>query len=99
MNNIDSFILNLEKLDKPFSKNRSRSYYRHHRNRSIRSKKEKISYNYWNYKYDGMYSKGKIHCSCSSCKYSKKFNVKKKTWINSSILMKEQCNDYFNSPS
>ena len=46
--------------------NRSRAYYRHHRERCI-NRKKKIAKSYWNYKFDGQYSKGKIHCSCWMC--------------------------------
>ena len=27
------------------------------------------------YKFDGMYSKGKIHCGCKLCAYSKQFDL------------------------
>ena len=46
--------------------NRSRDYYRHHRERAIQRKKG-IARRYWHYNHDGQYSKGKIHCSCRMC--------------------------------
>ncbi len=46
--------------------NRSRAYYRDVRKRAIHHKKH-ISRHYWNYKFDGQYSKGKVYCSCPDC--------------------------------
>lgn len=51
--------------------NRPRDYYRKMRAKHIKRKKEIVSH--WNgfedglYKYDGKYSKNKIHCSCPLC--------------------------------
>lgn len=49
--------------------NRGRAYYRHHRDRVIKRKKSicKKHYGFSYYSEDGMYSKGKIHCSCWMC--------------------------------
>lgn len=50
--------------------NRDRSYYRKMRAKHIRRKKKLAENNFgngWHFEYDGMYSKGKIHCSCSMC--------------------------------
>lgn len=50
-------------------KNHNRGYYREQREKHI-SRKKKIIHmngNYWNYKFDGILSKGKIHCSCGMC--------------------------------
>lgn len=50
--------------------NRDRSYYRKMRAKHIRRKKkisQRIYYYGWGYEHDGMYSKGKIHCSCPCC--------------------------------
>ena len=47
--------------------NRDRSYYRKMRAKHIRRKKRIAHLNFgngWGYEYDGMYNKGKIHCSC-----------------------------------
>lgn len=46
--------------------NHSRGYYREARARAIHHKKH-ISAHYWNYKFDGQYPKGKVHCSCPDC--------------------------------
>lgn len=54
--------------------NRTKQYYRAMREKHICRKKKNA--NGWEYKYDGMYSKGKIHCSCSMC--SRKTNNKGK---------------------
>lgn len=59
--------------------NRDKNYYRRMRIKHIRRKKRLACFscrNGWGYKYDGMYSKGKIHCSCPSC--SRKTNNKGK---------------------
>ena len=53
--------------------NRSRSYYRDMREKHIKRKK-KLAY-WWHNPFDGMYSKGKVHCSCPMC--SSKTNLKK----------------------
>ena len=51
---------------------RNKMYYRNMREKHIARKKRIVSH--WNwfqngyYKYDGMYSKNKIHCSCSLCR-------------------------------
>ena len=45
--------------------NRNRAYYRKMRAKHI-NRKKRVGW-YWHYKYDGMYSKGKIHCSCGMC--------------------------------
>ena len=46
---------------------RDRGYYREMRKKHIKRKK-KLSAHYWHYKFDGQYSKGKIHCSCEMCR-------------------------------
>lgn len=51
---------------------RTRAYTRRMRAKHIKRKKAIVSRWTWfengYYPYDGMYSKGKIHCSCSMCK-------------------------------
>lgn len=49
---------------------RSRSYTRYMREKHIIRKKNIIhkQNDYWHYKFDGMLSKGKIHCSCWLCR-------------------------------
>ena len=62
-------------------------YHRKMRAKHIRRKK-RITSHYWSadeypyYKYDGMYSKGKIHCSCPLC--ASKTNHKDSKWKSSS---------------
>lgn len=48
---------------------RNRAYLRKMRAKHIRRKKRMVSpFGYgWSYPHDGMYSKGKIHCSCGMC--------------------------------
>lgn len=53
---------------KPYRKNRSLAYYRHHRKRAIARKKRILISYYEGYtKNLGRLSKGKIHCSCMMC--------------------------------
>lgn len=56
---------------------RTRSYRREVRNKEIARKKriclEIMGYDW--YKHDGQYSKGKIHCSCKMCTYSKYYGL------------------------
>lgn len=52
---------------KPNQKNRNRAYFRHHRKRVIQSKKRLSAHRGWVIKFDGVFSKGKIHCSCWMC--------------------------------
>lgn len=58
---------------------RSRSYTREVRNKVIHRKKFICNHIYWDgcdwYKHDGQYSKGKIHCSCRMCTYSKFYDL------------------------
>lgn len=66
--------------------NRDRAYLRDIRNRKIERKKRicrniygariggKENPGAW-YKHDGQYSKGKIHCSCKMCTFSKRFGL------------------------
>lgn len=66
---------------------RTRNYRRDVRNRKIEHRKRlcrelytfvdkgKVVEGSW-YKHDGQYSKGKIHCSCAMCTYSKKYDLK-----------------------
>lgn len=52
------------------------AYTREQRNKHIKRKK-RICNNYgfdW-YKHDGMYNKGKIHCSCKMCTYEKTYDL------------------------
>ena len=57
---------------------RTRAYRREVRNKAI-ARKKRIAKQYWPhvdwYPCDGMYSKGKIHCSCKSCTFGKYFGL------------------------
>ncbi|MEK4487222.1 hypothetical protein MHH81_16975 [Psychrobacillus sp. FSL H8-0484] len=80
---------------KPQQRNRSRSYYRHHRKRVIQ-RKVKIANQYeWNVRYAGQFAKGKVHCSCSMC--SRK--TKRDGFTHSQIIQLEglhnQLSEYF----
>lgn len=63
-------------------KNRTRDYYRKMRAKHIKRKKRIVSnWKWWDenpsyYPHDGMYSKNKIHCSCSLCKEKARHNGK-----------------------
>ena len=51
--------------------NRTRDYRRYIRNKHI-ARRKRIVENYYGfswYEHDGMYSKGKIHCSCAMCAF------------------------------
>ena len=68
---------------------RTRSYRREVRNKTIARKKRICRAIYWGsahklnespepgywYKVDGRYAKGKIHCSCKMCTYSKYYGL------------------------
>jgi hypothetical protein len=49
--------------------NHNRGYYREMRKKHIRRRKriDQMYGDYWQYKYEGELSKGKIHCSCGMC--------------------------------
>ena len=55
--------------------NRERSYYREMRNKHISRKKRIAKSIGWTKRHDGMFSKGKIHCSCPMC--AEKTNTKR----------------------
>ncbi|MFC0212118.1 hypothetical protein ACFFK0_06555 [Paenibacillus chartarius] len=54
---------------KPKRTNRSRAFYRHHRERVINRKKKVVKQGFWHVKDEqfGRLAKGKIHCSCWWC--------------------------------
>ena len=79
---------------------RDRNYYREMREKHIKRKKRiSNSYHYpLKLKFDGMYSKGKIHCSCSMC--ANKTNIKHlktrgqaKNWKHSDLVKISAAND------
>lgn len=81
--------------------NRSRDYYRKMRAKHIKRKKNIVSHWKWfengYYPYDGMYSKGKIHCSCPLCKekayYGK--HIPTLNELSSYDKMKDGINEYY----
>lgn len=90
--------------------NRNRAYYRSMRAKHILRKKRIANSYYYplELKYDGMYSKGKIHCSCPMCasktntKHLNRASVcgspKLKNWKHSDLamieLMESELRDY-----
>jgi len=80
---------------KPHQKNRSRSYYRHQRRRTIQRKAKIAEHNGWYVPSKGYFAKGKVHCSCWMC--SQKTN--KDGFPHSQIIqlerLKSQLSDYF----
>lgn len=71
---------------------RGLAYKRNARNNAIKHKKRIALSSLgteW-YEKDGMYSKGKIHCSCGMCKYGKKFGLKGHNEEMSDIDFKQQ---------
>lgn len=80
-------------------KNRSQSYYRHHRNRLI-AKKAYIFTVIWGNELDvkfpvGKWSKGKVHCSCKLCKFEKHFQIEKDKYKAKKQAMKQEMDEYF----
>lgn len=78
---------------------RNRAYRRMVRARSIKHKKYISEHVYgfdW-YKVDGRYSKGKIHCSCPLCTYSKFYNLPTLAEEKDKEFVKDALNDYYKS--
>ena len=84
-----------------FMANRSRDYYRKVRAKEIKRKKAiRLMYGdtSW-YHHDGQYSKGKVHCSCPICTYSKfygfdSFKEKKEKEIAKQALREYMAGEY-----
>lgn len=87
-------------------KNRSRSYYRHQRNRAVKRKLKIIQFA-WGLdqrddsehpclKNPGRLSKTKINCSCWLCKPEKHFDIPKASVKSKKDLMKWDIKEYFN---
>jgi hypothetical protein len=76
---------------------RTRAERRFYRAKTIRRKKRIIKEHgdYWSYSHDGLLNKGKIHCSCSMCKYIRKYisSAKKRT---ERLKFLEEIREYFN---
>lgn len=82
---------------------RTRAYTRKMRAKQIKRKKKIVSHWHWfeegYYPHDGMYSKGKIHCSCPLCKakafYGKHLYTRQET---RALLKLEDFNREVNMP-
>mgnify|MGYP001050324400 CR=1 FL=1 len=85
-------------------KNRSRSYYRHQRNRAIKHKLNIVTKVWW---YDdegdilhpwiahpGKLSKAKLNCSCNLCKFDKNFKIEKPHIKAKLNQMKKEIDDF-----
>ncbi|WP_042347973.1 hypothetical protein [Bacillus massiliigorillae] len=86
-------------------KNRSRAYFRHQRNRIVRSR-YKMHYNHFDETLEellpnsallrepGRFSKYNLSCNCMMCKYAKHFDVKTFQNRRSLLSFKEQLEEY-----
>ncbi|MEM4991980.1 hypothetical protein WKH56_05520 [Priestia sp. SB1] len=85
-------------------KNRSRSYYRHQRNRAIKHKLNILT-NVWSLDpeedndhswiaHPGKLSKAKLNCSCDLCKYEKNYNIVKPHIKAKLDQMEKEINDF-----
>lgn len=81
---------------KPYQKNRSRAYFRHHRKRVIQRRTKIAKYSGWQSRFTGYFAKGKVHCSCWMCSQK----TKKDGFPHSQNIQLERLNsqlyDYFN---
>ena len=82
---------------------REKAYRRYVRNKAIKRKKRirnKIcgdgnTY----YKFDGQYSKGKIHCSCPLCTYDKYYDLKRLEDFKQEKIFKSQLEEMGSQPN
>lgn len=85
----------LEEVDESTPR-RTLAYKRYQRHRAISRKKNicrKKQGSDW-YKHDGQYDKGKIHCSCGSCKFGRKFGLPTFNDIKNQKKFKADIEDY-----
>jgi hypothetical protein len=76
---------------------RTRAYRREVRNRAITRKKNLIhTWGFDWYDCDGKYSKGKIHCGCSICKWGRKFGLPTLTTERELEKFHKDLEDYYN---
>ncbi|WP_226001842.1 hypothetical protein [Paenibacillus sp. BJ-4] len=75
-------------------KNRNQAYLRHHRKRVIQRKKRLSAHRGWVVKFDGVFSKGKIHCSCWMCSRKTKRLGYPKSELSRIANWQEQLLDY-----
>jgi len=87
----------MEHLNLAEQYSRGLSYRREIRNRKISSKKRFVNraYGYDWYKHDGQYSKGKIHCSCRMCTYSKFYDLPRLKDYKEAEVVKQALEDYY----
>lgn len=89
----------MEHLNLVEQHSRGLAYRREIRNRKIRCKKNfvKKAYGFDWYKHDGQYSKGKIHCSCRMCTYSKYHDLPRIIDEKDKDVVKFALEDYYNA--
>lgn len=79
---------------------RTRAYRRKQRSRVIARKKRicRLYHGFDYYPFDGMYSKGKIHCSCPMCRGKDVFgeHIWTKGEITAQMKLEEELADYLN---
>ncbi len=79
---------------------RTRAYRRRQRSRVIARKKRfcRLYYGHDYYPFDGMYSKGKIHCSCPMCRGKDEFGEHIRTMgeLTAQMKLEEELRDYQN---
>lgn len=83
---------------KPNHKNRSKSWVRHHNKRMVK-KRRKIYIDFWKndekYCPNGLYRKGKVHCSCWSCSpKTKDWGYRFSDYVRD-LAIKQQLDDYW----
>lgn len=78
-------------------KNRTTEFRRDMRSRKIKHRKRicltRDGYDW--YKHDGQYDKGKIHCSCKLCTYSKWYGLPTLTDMKELERLKDALKDYY----
>ncbi|MFJ7935800.1 hypothetical protein [Sporosarcina sp. NPDC096371] len=77
------------------TKNRSRSYYRHHRNRVIQRKLKIARRLGWHVQDIGRFAKGKVHCSCWMCSQKTKRDGYPHSQVIQLERLRSQLADYF----
>ncbi len=80
---------------KPHNKNRSRTYYRHHRKRVIQRKTKIAKQIGWHSRFTGYFAKGKVHCSCWMCSQKTKTDGFPHSQIIRLERMNSQLYDYY----
>lgn len=81
---------------KPYKKNRSRAYFRHHRKRVIRRKIKIAKHLGWHSRFTGYFAKGKVHCSCCLCSQKTKKDGFPHSQNKQLERLNSQLHNYFN---